>query len=61
MYSYKNNISIKENNMKEKTLQLKTMYYSIREVNAIAKEAKEKAITFSEMVRRILDAYIEKK
>jgi hypothetical protein len=47
--------------MKEKTLQLKTMYYSIKEVEAINKEAKEKAITFSEMVRRILDAHIERK
>lgn len=47
--------------MKEKTLQLKTMYYSIREVEAIAKEAKEKSISFSEMVRRILDDYIERK
>jgi hypothetical protein len=47
--------------MKEKTLQLKTMYYSIKEVEAIAKEAKEKSISFSEMVRRILDAHIEKK
>ena len=47
--------------MKEKTLQLKTMYYSIKEIQAIEKEANEKSITFSEMVRRILDNYIEKK
>jgi len=47
--------------MKNKTLQIKTMYYSTKEVEFIAKEAEKKAITFSEMVRRILDDYIERK
>jgi hypothetical protein len=46
--------------MKDKTLQIKTMYYSIKEVEFISAMAKEKAITFSEMVRRILDDYIER-
>jgi len=47
--------------MKNKTLEIKTMYYSTKEVEFIAREAKEKAITFSEMVRRMLDDYIERK
>ena len=47
--------------MKEKTLILKTLYYTSREVEALQTEAKEKAITFSEAVRRALDFYLDSK
>ena len=45
--------------MKEKTLQLKTLYYTTREVEELQNEATEKAITFSEAVRRAIDYYLE--
>lgn len=47
--------------MKKKTLVIKTLYFSEREIEALNKEAMEKSITFSEMVRRILDNHIDKK
>ena len=47
--------------MKEKTLILKTLYYTSREVEELQKEANEKAITFSEAVRRALDFYLDSK
>lgn len=46
--------------MKEKTFKLKCMYFSANEVATLTNKAKEMSITFSELVRRILDAYIEK-
>ena len=46
--------------MKEKTLKLKCMYFSTNEVVILTNKAKEMSITFSELVRRILDAHIEK-
>ena len=47
--------------MKEKTLLLKQMYFSKNDVTHIQKEAQEKGITFSELVRRILSQYIQEK
>jgi ABC-type molybdate transport system substrate-binding protein len=46
--------------MKEKIFKLKCMYFSNNEVVIITNKAKEMSITFSELVRRILDAHIEK-
>ena len=48
-------------NMKEKTLQIKTLYFSTREIEALQKEAEEKTITFSEAVRRAIDFYLDHK
>jgi len=45
--------------MKEKTLMLKKLYYSTKEVDFFQNEAEEKCITFSEAIRRALDFYIE--
>ena len=47
--------------MKEKTLQIKTLYFSTREIEELQKEAKEKTITFSEAVRRAIDFYLDHK
>ena len=44
---------------KEKPLQLKQLYYTIKEVEELQKEADEKGITFSEQVRRALDFYLD--
>jgi hypothetical protein len=46
--------------MKDKTLKLKCMYFSNNEVVILTNKSKEMSITFSELVRRILDAHIEK-
>lgn len=45
--------------MKNKTLVLKKLYYSQKEVDFFQKEAEEKSITFSEAIRRALDFYID--
>ena len=45
--------------MKEKTLILKQMYFSKCDVEFIRQKAKDKGITFSEMVRRILSEYVQ--
>jgi hypothetical protein len=37
----------------------KNMYFSSEEVEVLSKMAKEKSITFSEIVRRILDNFID--
>lgn len=47
--------------MKEKTLVLKTVYWSKRDVEALQLDAKERGISFSELVRRIVSFYISEK
>jgi hypothetical protein len=47
--------------MKKKTLRLTTMYLSTRHIEEFTKEAREKTITFAELVRRVLDNYLDNK
>jgi len=39
----------------------KQMFFTDRELKLLQTEAKEKGLSFAELVRRILDQYLEKK
>jgi len=45
--------------MKNKILKMTTLYLSTRQMNALKEESKEKTITFSELIRRILDNHLD--
>lgn len=45
--------------MKNKTMQIKQMYFTNREIDNISKEAKKKDISFAEMIRRAVDYYLD--
>lgn len=47
--------------MKKKTLRITTLYLSYRQFDSFTKEAKEKGITFAELIRRVLDNYVDSK
>jgi len=47
--------------MKKKPLRLVTMYLSTRQVEEYTRESQEKSISFAELVRRVLDNYLDNK
>ena len=47
--------------MKKKTMKIKQMYLTNKEIEDISKEAEEKDISFAEMLRRAIDFYLDSK
>ena len=45
--------------MKNKTFKITTLYLSTRQMKELREESKEKTITFSELIRRILDNHLD--
>jgi len=47
--------------MKKKTMKIKQMYLTNKEIEEISREAKDKDISFAEMLRRAIDFYLDNK
>ena len=46
--------------MRKKTMQLKQLYFSDKQLELLHKEMKEKGYTFSELVRKCINDYLFK-